>query len=51
MSAKHQLNRFHFYAAVLAAGLVGWVTGSTALFPIALAAVPAAGYDAGDSRR
>ena len=50
MSAKHELNRFHFFTALLVAGLVGWVTGSMAVFLITLAAVPVAGYDAGDIR-
>ena len=51
MSTKHDLNRFPFFTAVLVAGLVGWVTGSMAVSRIALAAVPVAGYDAGDIRR
>ena len=41
----------HFYAAVLVAGLVGRVTGSMAVFLIALAALLVAGYYAGDIRR
>jgi hypothetical protein len=51
VSAKHKLNRFHFYAALLVAGLIGWATGSPAVFLIALVAVLVAGYYAGDIRR
>jgi hypothetical protein len=51
VSAKHKLNRFHLHAALLVAGLFGWVTGSMAVFLIALAALLVAGYHAGDIRR
>ena len=51
MSAKQKLNAAYFLGAVLTAGLLGAVTGSWAVFGVALAAVLVAGYHAGDFRR
>jgi hypothetical protein len=51
MSAKHKLNAAHLYAALLIAGLFGWVTGSLAVFLIALGALLLAAYHAGDIRK
>jgi hypothetical protein len=51
MSAKHKLNAAHILGSLLLAGLVGWVTGSPAVFLIALVASLIAGYYAGDIRR
>jgi hypothetical protein len=51
MSAKHKLNAAHFMGSLLLAGLVGWVTGSSTVFVIALVTSLIAGYYAGDIRR
>jgi hypothetical protein len=51
VSAKHKLNRFHVYAALMIAGLFGWASGSWGVFLIALVALVVAGYYAGDIRR
>jgi hypothetical protein len=51
MSANHKRNAAHLYGALLVAGLVGWVTGSLAVFRIALIALLVASYHAGDIRR
>jgi hypothetical protein len=50
MSAKHKLNAAYFYGFLLVSGLLGWVTGSGAVFLIALAALLVAGLHAGDIR-
>jgi hypothetical protein len=51
MSAKHKLNAAHFQGALLVAGLAGALTDSWAVFVIALVALLAAAYHAGDVRR
>jgi hypothetical protein len=51
VSAKHKLNAAHGCGCLLVAGLLGWLTGSWAVFGIALIALLAAAYHAGDIRR
>jgi hypothetical protein len=51
VSARHKLNRSHFCAALLVAGLFGWASGSRAVLLLALVALLVAGYHAGDMRR
>ena len=50
MSAKHKLNAMNFCGSLVVAGVVGLVTGSFTIFVIALLALLAAGYYAGDLR-
>ena len=51
MSAKNKLNGAHFLGALLVAGLLGVVTGSFAVFVVALIGLLIAGALAGDIRR
>ncbi|HYT89738.1 MAG TPA: hypothetical protein VEL76_13605 [Gemmataceae bacterium] len=51
MSAKHKLNSANVLGALLVAGLLRDVTGSFGVFLIALVALIAAGYHAGDIRK
>jgi hypothetical protein len=50
MSAKHKLNASNFCGSLVVAGLVGWLTGSFAIFVVVLIALLVAGYHAGDLR-
>jgi hypothetical protein len=51
MSAKHKLNSAHFMGSIIVSGLIGLVTESFGVFLVALAALLAAAYHAGDIRR
>jgi hypothetical protein len=51
MGAKRKLNGANVCGTFLVAGLLGWVTGSVAVFLIALAVLLAVSYYAGDIRR
>jgi hypothetical protein len=51
MSAKRPCHGAHGSAALLVAGLLGWVSGSLGGFLIALVALLLAGHHAGDIHR
>jgi hypothetical protein len=50
MGAKQKLNAAHVNGAVIVAGLVGWVTGSLALFVFTLLVLVTTSFIARDIR-